>query len=185
MDNGYLYALSFTFKAGIPTHKYSQVNQIWENNYNFGDYANLQPVSVSNYTFPSGVVASKLKLISTRHGSGTDNTDNAAEFYEATHHIYVNNVDSFAEHNWQVCNPNPDNCTGKLGTWQYSRAGWCPGSIAHPFDYDFTQFIANNTMALKYVFYQQYINECSPDYPPCVSGTTCVLVPVVMLLFWM
>ena len=173
IDNGYDYALKFEYKPGAPPHKYSQVNQIWENNYNFGYYPQLQPVSVSNYTYPVGVITSKLKLISTGHGGGSDNTGNAAEFYEATHHIHINSVDSFAEHNWQTCNPNPDGCSPQSGTWQYNRAGWCPGSIAHPFDYDLTTYIAANNIAIQYVFSPVYIDMCNTSYPPCVSGTTC------------
>jgi len=172
LDNGYLYSLSFTFKAGAPPHKYSQVSQLWRSNYDFGNYANQQPVSVFNYTFPTGTIASKIKLISTGHG-GPNNTGNAAEFYEATHHIHVNNVDSFAQHNWTICNPNPDNCSSQLGTWQYNRAGWCPGTIAKPFDYDLSTYIPSNNVAIKYVFMPSYIDQCNPNYPPCVTNSTC------------
>jgi hypothetical protein len=60
------------------------------------------------------------------------------------------------------------------GTWQYNRAGWCPGTIAKPFDFDIAQnIISGNNMALKYVFYEGYIDQCNPHYPGCVSGTTC------------
>ena len=171
-DNGYLYALTFTYKAGTPPHKYSQVTQVWRNNYDFGHYGALQPVSAYNYTFPTGVLSSKLKLISTGH-NGPNNTSNAGEFYEATHHIHVNNVDSFAQHNWQSCNPNPDNCTNQAGTWQYSRAGWCPGSIAHPFDYNMTTYIASGNLNLQYVFSPVYVDQCSAYYPGCVTSSSC------------
>ena len=169
LDNGLIYALKLQYKAGAPPHKYSQVNEVWRAGYLFGDYLTPQPVSVFNYTFPAGVVTSKIKLISTGHGWGTNNTGNAAEFYEATHHIHVNNVDSFAQHNWQTCNPNPDGCSPQSGTWQYNRAGWCPGLIARPFDYDLTSYIAANNLSLRYVFYPGYIDQCNPHYPPCVS----------------
>jgi len=171
-DNGYLYTLSFQFKSGLPLYKYSQVTQIWKNNYDFGHYAALQPVSVYNFVYPAGVVVSKLKLVSTGH-MGPNNTSNAAEFYEATHHVYVNNVDSFAQHNWTVCNPNPDHCSPQSGTWQYNRAGWCPGSVAQPFDYDMTQYIAQNNLSLKYLFYPGYTDFCSAFYPPCVTNSSC------------
>ncbi len=173
MDNGYLYALKFDYKQGTPAHLYSQINQVWRKTYPFGDYANLQPVSDFNYTFPANVLASKIKLVSTGHGWGTLNSNNAAEFYDATHHIYVNNVNTYTQHNWTNCNPNPDNCMPQNGTWQYSRAGWCPGSIARPFDYDLTPFVATNSIALKYVFYEQYIDQCHPNNPNCVTGSTC------------
>ena len=172
LDNGYVYALSIYFKAGTPPHKYSQVTKIWNGNYDFGNYANQQPVSIYNYTYPTGVVASKLKLVSTGH-SGPSNTSNAAEFYEATHKIYINNVNTFSQHNWTTCNPNPDNCMPQSGTWQYNRAGWCPGSIAKPFNYDITSFISTGNIDIKYLFYNAYIDQCNPNYPPCVNGTTC------------
>ncbi|MFZ4399545.1 MAG: LamG-like jellyroll fold domain-containing protein [Bacteroidales bacterium] len=172
LDNGYLYALSFTYKSGAPPHIYSQVSQVWNSTYDFGNYANQQPVSVYNHTFPANVKSSKIKLISTGH-AGPSNTNNAAEFYDATHHIYINNVNTFVQHNWTTCNPNPDNCMPQSGTWQYNRAGWCPGTIAQPFNYDLSSFIPSNNIAIKYVFYEQYIDQCNPNYPGCVSGTTC------------
>lgn len=173
LDNGYLYKLTFDYKAGTPPHIYSQVSQIWKKTYQFGDMANLQPVEVVNYTFPTGSLESKLKLISTGHGWGNLNTGNAAEFYNATHKIQVNNANTFTQANWTNCNPNPDNCMPQNGTWQYNRAGWCPGSIARPFDFNMTPFIANNNISLKYIFYEQYVDQCHPNNPSCVTGTTC------------
>ncbi|MEI6695404.1 MAG: LamG-like jellyroll fold domain-containing protein [Bacteroidota bacterium] len=172
LDNGYYYALSLNYKSGTPPHKYSQVTQVWDRSYDFGNYANQQPVSIYNCTFPVSVAASKIKLISTGH-AGPSNSNNAAEFYDATHHIYINNVNTFIQHNWTTCNPNPDNCMPQNGTWQFNRAGWCPGSIAQPFDYDLSSFIPTNNIAVKYVFYEQYIDQCNPNYPGCVSGSTC------------
>jgi hypothetical protein len=172
MDNGYLYALSLNYKSGTPPHIYSQVNKIWQSSYDFGNYANQQPVPVVNYIYPANVIDSKLKLISTGH-MGPNNTSNAAEFYDATHHIYVNNVNTFTQHNWTTCNPNPDNCNNQAGTWQYNRAGWCPGSIAKPFDYSMQPFISTGNISLKYVLQESYIDQCNPNYPPCVSQAIC------------
>jgi hypothetical protein len=172
LDNGYLYALSLNYKSGTPPHIYSQVNKIWQNSYDFGNYANQQPVPVINYTYPANVADSKLKLISTGH-MGPNNTSNAAEFYDATHHIYINNVNTFTQHNWTTCNPNPDACQPQSGTWQYSRAGWCPGSIAKPFDYSMQPFIATGNISLKYVLQESYIDQCNPNYPPCVTSSSC------------
>ena len=173
LDNGYLYALSFQFKSGQPPHKYSQVNQVWRGDYPFGDYANLQPVPDYNFAYPPTTVASRLKLISTGHGWGTLNTGNAAEFYDATHNIWVNGANTFSQHNWTTCNPNPDGCSPQSGTWTYSRAGWCPGAIARPFDYDMSPFIAPNNVQLRYRLYSSYMDQCHPNNPNCVTGTTC------------
>jgi hypothetical protein len=173
LDNGYLYELKFNYQTGTPPHLYSQVQKVWKEGYQFGDYANLQPVPPFNLSFPVGTVESKIKLVSTGHGWGSLNTSNAAEFFDCTHSIYANNVNTFSQHNWQSCSPNPDGCQPQNGTWQYNRAGWCPGAIARPFNYSLNSYIPASGVVLKYVFYEQYVDLCHPNHPNCVSGTTC------------
>ncbi|MBL0102389.1 MAG: T9SS type A sorting domain-containing protein [Bacteroidetes bacterium] len=173
LDNGFLYELKFDFKEGAPQYKYSSVIKVWKEIYPFGDLANLQPVQQFNYSFPSHTVAAKLKLVSTGHGWGNLNTGNAAEFYNATHTIQVNGNNTFSQHNWSTCNPNPDACSPQSGTWTYNRAGWCPGSIAPYFDYDMTSFVATQNIDLNYQFYTGYQDLCHPNNPNCITGTTC------------
>ena len=173
LDNGYYYKLTLNYTAGIPQYLYSSVHEVWNDIYPFGEYGNLQPVEIKTYEFPVDAVASKLKLISTGHGWGTLNTGNAAEFYEATHHIWVNGVQTFDQHNWYDCNPNPDGCQPQNGTWYYDRAGWCPGTIAQWYDYIMTPYVAGHNVELKYVFYENYIDLCNPYNPDCVTGVTC------------
>lgn len=173
LDNGFLYQLKFDYAAGAPPHKYSSVKQVWKQIYPFGDYTNLQPVQTINHGYSSLAVESKLKLVSTGHGWGTNNTGNAAEFYNATHNIWVNGANTFSQVNWKTCNPNPDGCQPQNGTWTYNRAGWCPGSIAPYFDYDLTPFIATGNIDLDYKFYSSYIDQCHPNNPNCVTGVTC------------
>lgn len=173
LDNGYLYDLYFNYRSGAPAHRYSYITEVWKEIYPFGDYANLQPVDTFNYSYPANAVASKLKLVSTGHGWGTLNTGNAAEFYNATHHIYVNGSNTFSQHNWTDCYPNPDGCEDQAGTYRYDRAGWCPGSIAKWFDFDMTPFVAGGDISLMYRFYEQYMDYCHPHHPDCVTGVTC------------
>ena len=173
LDNGYLWSLTLNYSEGTPMYKYSNIDIIWWDTYQFGDYANLQPVEPVNYTFAENASASVMKLVSSGHGWGDLNTGNAAEFYEATHHIWVNGDQTFEQHNWQDCNPNPDNCQPQNGTWYFDRAGWCPGSIAPWFDYNMTPFIADEDVELDYVFDENYVDYCHPNHPDCVSGVTC------------
>lgn len=173
LDNGFVYKLSLSYRAGTPAYLYSNIYQVWKANYPFGDYANLQPVPEWNFQFPPNSLASTLKLVSTGHGWGSLNTGNAAEFYNATHHIWVNNAQTFTQHNWNVCNPNPDGCQPQSGTWYHNRAGWCPGAIAPWFDYNMNPFVAGSNLTLKYVFYEQYIDLCHPNHPNCITGVTC------------
>jgi hypothetical protein len=173
LDNGYEYYLDIEYMAGTPAYLYSTVHKVWNDTYQFGDYAMLQPVDGFTFEFADDAEAATLKLVSTGHGWGDLNTSNAAEFYEATHNIWVNGVETFEQHNWQTCNPNPDGCQPQNGTWYYNRAGWCPGSIAPWFDYNLNSYVAGGTMELDYVFYENYIDYCHPNHPDCVTGVTC------------
>jgi len=173
LDNGYDYYLTINYNQGTPPHPYSFVFPVWYDDYPFGDYAMLQPVDDFSFTFAENAVASKLKLVSTGHGWGSLNTSNAAEFYEATHNIWINGVQTFDQHNWVDCNPNPDGCQPQNGTWYYDRAGWCPGSIAPWFDYDLTSYISQGSIDMDYVFYENYVDYCHPHHPDCITGVTC------------
>ncbi|HNW72289.1 MAG TPA: peptide-N-glycosidase F-related protein [Bacteroidales bacterium] len=173
LDNGYYYKLVLNYTEGTPEHRYSTVHEIWKGDYPFGDYANLQPLEIRNYSFPSDATAATLKMISTGHGWGDLNTGNAAEFYEATHHIWVNGVSTFEQHNWADCSPNPDACQPQNGTWYYNRAGWCPGSIAPWFNFNMTPYVTGSGVELKYILYENYVDLCHPHHPDCVTGVTC------------
>ena len=173
LDNGFLYDLKFNFNEGSPQYNYSLIDVVWWDTYQFGDYANLQPVEEVNHTFAENAEAATLKLVSTGHGWGNLNTGNAAEFYNATHHVWINGEETFEQHNWMDCNPNPDACQPQNGTWYHDRAGWCPGAIAPWFDYDITEYVSDETLGLDYVFYEGYVDLCHPNHPDCITGVTC------------
>lgn len=171
--NGFLYTLQLDYTAGTSEHPYGHVEKLWNDTYQFGDLADLQPTEDLNKPFPENTETAKIKLLSTGHGWGENNTDNAAEFNPNTHHIWVNDAETFTQFNWVDCNPNPDNCSPQSGTWFYNRAGWCPGSIAQYFDYDMTPFTTNSSVDLDYVFDESYVDYCHPNNPECVTNVTC------------
>lgn len=176
--NGYNPNLIFTFTKGTPDYLYVDVDEIWFDTYSFGDYANQQPVPVIDYRFGDDADAVKLKLTTTGHNwsSGTNNsynTGNAAEFYEATHHIVVNGQNKYDQHLWRTCNPNPAGCQPQAGTWTYSRSGWCPGSIGMVWDFDLSEYLPAGHAELFYQFDPTYLDLCHPNHPDCVSGVTC------------
>ncbi len=173
LDNGYEYNMTINFNAGTPAYPYSTISTIWWETFQFGDYANMQPVPDKYFSFPEDAVAAKLKLVSTGHGWGDLNSLNAAEFYQATHDIIINGEPTFEQHNWYVCNPNPDGCQPQNGTWYHNRAGWCPGAIAQWFDYDLTQYIGAGDIEMGYEFFPDYVDLCHPNHPDCVTGVTC------------
>jgi hypothetical protein len=173
LGNGFLYTLDLNYNAGTPEYPYSTVTEIWKETFDFGNPANLQPVPARNVEFPSNAETAKFKLVSTGHGWGNNNTGNAAEFHEDTHHIWIDGAETFEQHNWYDCNPNPDGCSPQNGTWFHDRAGWCPGAIAQWFDYDMTSFIGNGSAEMDYIFNEDYVDLCHAENPNCVSGVTC------------
>jgi len=171
--NGFEYNLRLDYQEGTPTYKYSTVDAMWQDTYDFGNMSNLQPTETLNFQYSEDAVASTLKLVSTGHGWGDNNTGNAAEFHEDTHHIWVNGVETFEQHNWEMCNPNPDGCQPQAGEWFHDRAGWCPGAIAKWFDFDMTDYIGGDAIELRYVFDEDYVDLCNVNNPDCVTNASC------------
>ena len=173
--------LILKYYQGTPTYKYSWMNKLWLGSYGFGGWApgtttgfpTVQPVEVRELNlWDPNIKSAYLRLVSTGHGSGSDNTGNAAEFYNATHHIKVNGTSVFNQNLWRTCNPNPTGCSPQSGTWTYPRAGWCPGSIPMLWEVNLSASLGND-VNLKYEFDTAYVNQCSAANPNCVNGVTC------------
>jgi hypothetical protein len=171
-EQGFVVDVNFDFQTGTPEYKYSWVDVIWNGTFPFGDYADLQPMDTITWNYDEAAEASRLKIINTGHGWGDLNTGNAAEFYDATHTIKVNDQE-YDQHLWVECNPNPDGCQPQNGTWFYDRAGWCPGSISEVYEYDLSSFVGMSNVEIIYEFYPAYVDLCHPNHPDCVTGVTC------------
>ena len=176
--SGYDPTLIFSFTKGTPDYLYADVDEIWFGTFAFGDYANQQPVPVVDYFFRDKAQSAKLKITTTGHNwssgtANTFNTGNAAEFYEATHHIFVNGQSKYDQHLWRTCTPNPAGCQPQNGTWCYTRSGWCPGSIGMVWDFDLSEYLAAGQAELFYQFDPTYLDLCHPNHPNCVDGVTC------------
>ena len=166
-------SITLEYTEGTPAYKYSWMDNLWQGTYPFGDYANMQPVELYDLNLSGGIEKAYLRLMSGGFSWGETNTDNAAEFYEATHHIKLNGNTEFEQHLWQDCNPNPSDCQPQNGTWYHDRHGWCPGSIPILFRYDLSEWIGSSDVNLQYEFYTGYIDYCHPNHPDCVTGVTC------------
>ena len=172
-DKGFNIDISYQFTKGTPEYLYSWVSPVWNGEFPFGDMANLQPVPPVTFTFHPDAIAARLKVITTGHNWGENNTGNASEFYHATHYINVNGARTHTQDLWSVCNPNPAGCQPQNGTWIYNRAGWCPGSIGRTFNFDMTSFVGASAINLTYEFDPNYKDLCHPSNPDCITGVTC------------
>lgn len=169
---GWELELKLHYNQGTPEYIYSEIEEVWQGTYNFGDMADLQPVPQATINAPINTEVASFRVVTTGHGWGNNNTGNAAEFYYANHNFKVNGVNTFEQDMRVDCNPNPDGCTGQQGTWYFDRAGWCPGTIAKPYEYNLTPHIADS-FTFDYEFQTDYVDLCHPNNPDCVSGTTC------------
>ena len=170
---GWQIRLDFEYTAGEPEYDYTDVEELWQGSYNFGDPANLQPLDTVTVGIFHEAREAHIRLTTTGHGWGDNNTGNAAEFYHAVHHLQVNGEDTFEQDLWTDCYPNPDGCNNQSGTYKYDRAGWCPGSISRPYIYDVTPYLWQTPFQLSYIFQPSYMDECHPHNPDCVTGVTC------------
>lgn len=169
---GWLVTIEFAFIEGEPDFYPYEIVNLWQYSYAvIGDSSR----SVEEKLYPLDIVIDenadkvKLRVITTGHGQG--NTLNAAEFSQLWHSVNVG-PDSVFHILWRTdCATNP--CSPQGGTWQYNRAGWCPGQSVIPWDNDITTSItAGQQVTLDYNI-EPYENFCRPNNPNCVSGVTC------------
>lgn len=171
-SGGYDVTLDFNFIKGMPQYLYTGIVPLWSGNFPFGDPANLQPMDTLLIPTPENAAALNMKVVTTGHGWGDNNSKNAAEFYKASHTIYVNGQ-GFDHTPWMKCNPNPDTCKNQRGTWTYNRAGWCPGAIAPGYNYNLTMLREEKQLDFRFIMQPSYVDLCHPNNPDCVSGKTC------------
>lgn len=170
---GWQLTLDLEYTAANAPFAYSTIDEVWDGRYDFGNPINLEPVPTANMTGHKNTEWSELILSTSGHGWGQNNTNNAAEFYRAKHDILKDSKRIYEQDLWNTCNPNPDACTNQAGTWQYDRAGWCPGAIAPPDYIVIGADIASMAYTLDYKFLSTYRDLCHPNDPNCQSGVTC------------
>lgn len=169
---GWEITLDFEYISGLSQFLYTELVPLWDGVFPFGDPSRLQPLDTVTASIPEDVAAMSLRVVTTGHGWGPNNSDNAAEFYEAEHTMLINDT-ALSQHLWMKCKPNPDSCQPQAGTWRYDRAGWCPGVIAPGYHYNLSGHIPAGSVKLAYVFDEDYVDYCHPNNPDCVTGETC------------
>src|SRR6185436_2412247 len=112
-------------------------------------------------------VVVKMKIVNTGHGQG--NTNNAAEYSQKTHTLWVNGAQTASQFLWRSdCATN--SCSPQNGPWQVDRAGWCAGADVLPYYGDITSLVVPGQPALLEYRLQNYFNSCNPNNTACVSG---------------
>jgi len=171
-DRGWLMTFNFEMVPGVPEREAFAIQQLWRRGHVvYGDPDNpvetqIAPVDVD---VPGGATWAKFRAFSTGHGFL--NTDNAAEFSYKWQRVFVGT--EMANHYlWRPdCESNP--CAPQLGTWQYDRAGWCPGDKAEAWDVEISDWVTpGGTEQIRFLL-QPYENWCRPNNPDCVDTPNC------------
>lgn len=176
-DGGYDWIINLTYEKGAG--RTTEIQPLWMGNYPFGDFANLQPLDTLLLHPPEHVLDMDIWHYTSGHGwngnsSGIqNNTDNAAEFSNNTHFFHINGEQVYENNNWRTCNPNPANCSNQNGTWQFARAGWCPGAINLWKNYALGSYLPTDELSIWYQFDPTYEDLCHPNHPDCEDGVTC------------
>lgn len=165
---GWLVDARFDFVGGLPTPDPIAVVPLWSpQRVVYGDP--LHPIDVAaTVDVPAGATV-RVRSLVTGHGQG--NADNCAEFCARDHQVAIGDVVD-TQRIWRAdCATTA--VPGQQGTWQYPRAGWCPGAMVTPWITDAAP--APGALTVRYDV-AAYENTCRPDAPTCAGctlGTGC------------
>lgn len=161
-SSGWYVTIELTLVPGTPEYPFVKLTPLWmEDNWVYGD-------PDISYDFPEQILSinestddAKIRMTMSGHGQG--NTLNAAEFSNFTHHIWIDGGETFEQHLWKNdCGQN--SCSNQGGTWQGSRAGWCPGQDVQPWEWQLTELITpGEDMVIDYIL-ADYTNLQNTGY---------------------
>jgi hypothetical protein len=170
--DGWLVDAAFDFHGGVPAREAIAAVPVWApSEHVHGDPA--QPIALStSVTLPAAASSATLRSFVTGHGQG--NKDNCAEFCALEHRFDIGG-DTRKRTVWR------DDCRetavpDQQGTWQYPRAGWCPGALVTPWTEDIQSASAAGAQLDIGYAVEDYVNTCRPDSETCTGctlGTGC------------
>ena len=171
VEPGWLVSVEFDFISGINAYAHTIVRNLW--NYDrlvYGDPSIPIDIATINEYLPTDTEEAYIRITTTGHGQG--NTENAAEFSDKQHNILINGQVSHVHNFWRSdCESNQ--CSPQNGTWQYDRAGFCPGDKVEAQNFSVLGFaLPGNALQFSYEL-EGYVNQCSPNNSSCVNGVTC------------
>ncbi len=152
--NGYeLLDLRFCFIKGKPARELLACDNIWPGGeYIYRDLAdNLELPTVLLSLLPQterAVIRSRIS------GHGHYGPDNCCEWAPKEHGLLLNGRPWEAWTIWRNCGDNPIQPQG--GTWQFDRAGWCPGSFVDTRDNQLPASALRDTLVAVDYFIEDY-----------------------------
>ncbi|MEN8187230.1 MAG: peptide-N-glycosidase F-related protein [Bacteroidota bacterium] len=148
-NNQELHDLKFLFIKGKPSRNVLKVENIWT--YGKYKYEDLALDSVLKEKKVAILKEGKnFKLKSRISGHGHSGPYNCCEWDEKIHSYRIKGNEFPINWTvWKDCGHNPIHPQG--GTWQFDRAGWCPGTAVDTHDFEITPFaIGKDSISLDY-----------------------------------
>lgn len=132
--------LKFLFIKGTPPRRVLSVKDLWF--YSSDIYKDLADNKVKSALLVSpSNEASTYRLKTRISGHGHFGPENCCEWVAKNHYWIINNDTIDKWKIWRDCGMNPVYPQG--GTWQFDRAGWCPGTFVATHDLELTPFLEN------------------------------------------
>jgi hypothetical protein len=161
---GWLFDVALDYLGGPPPeNEVRQVVPVWPH---LSYSAGLEDNPVGDQVLPVEVPvtsASQVTLRSFISGHGWNNSENCAEFC-AKDHSYGLGDGEWDREVWR------DDCEDTVtdgtqqGTWEYDRAGWCPGAQVYPWDMDVTEHWTGDSASVSYAL-EPFVWSGSGDQP--------------------
>ncbi|MFV0540767.1 MAG: peptide-N-glycosidase F-related protein [Aestuariibaculum sp.] len=132
-----LHDLKFVFISGTPTRDVLKIENIWPNGHY--KYEKLALNSVLKQQTIALIPEGKMFRIKSRiSGHGHEGPYNCCEWDSKTHTLNIDGDNKFNWSVWKDCGHNPIHPQG--GTWQFDRAGWCPGTAVDTYNFELTPY---------------------------------------------
>jgi hypothetical protein len=130
--------LTFEFVEGTPPREVRKIENLWPlADYGYralADDEDLEPIYVS--LDPEAAGFSVRSCIS---GHGHAGPHSCCEWDAKEHALAVDGESRFRWTVWRDCGMNPVHPQG--GTWQFDRAGWCPGTFVDTYAHELTDYV--------------------------------------------
>jgi hypothetical protein len=161
-QSGWLVTLDLEMIEGEAAMPFSKVTPLYQTDYHvYGDPGiddDLDPVSL---TIADNTSSSHIRMHVTGHGQG--NTNNAAEFFNATHEVMIDGA-KVADHVLWKDDCAANSCADQLGNWLFPRAGWCPGQEVIPAIFNTSDLVSSGQSITVDYELQDYTNLLNTGY---------------------
>jgi hypothetical protein len=127
--------MKFIFIEGTPARNVISVENLYPwGSYNYGKLADEEVLK--SFKLALNPKAKGYMLRARISGHGHYGPRNCCEWDNKTHTYFGNKQVLFRWNVWKNCGDNPIYPQG--GTWQFDRAGWCPGTPVDTYDFELT-----------------------------------------------